>query len=1115
MLHVADNEGERKDVNGNPVTTIDPASYSQMRKPPRQHESSQVSGSGGQGPSGTPNHDSSSGRQDPSELAKDDPTSSPGSSSTGQTDKRKSKKGTRQPEKDIHAEEYEGYVGHTKDIDCLVKFINKEISQKTLKKITQNQNSDTKSPAAGASKSQKKTKQGSRTKQFQTTGVGENSEDSLTPASETTLLLSTSSLTSSYSSLREHHHTDLANKLAYSATATLDAEVHKEMGNSYSSREPGNTEDGASQVSLNSCEIGPADESGMPSSPVEKVKPDVILNHMHTSTSKLTVSSKQDQCGEIKEKGKAKSVNKDSNKMESQNTDSKKTKSKPTKNGVKPQAVSQKPSTTKKDSKADDWKVTSPKESHSMTSSSPPQTAEDQLSVDGAGIYHSSDIPSALGAQETWHTVPKKKKRSPTQPNQVQSASTLPFPQQHPRSKDIPVPSSSPSFSSSQFFESSSRGGQRENVYRPAAVKPRSSTPPPYLKAAGPQTVDDKQRDLSPTDFPVLNTSPRDRRRSLENIFDTGQLICDKDSDKESCKSLPADKGLGIRSTTSNYPVSYATMASSKTPRESIDSSKAESVSSSMEEANLEQFPSVATSPMKWKGSPQERRHSIGSAPEELSKATSGGSLQRTGSQEMLPRDKDCATPSASVPLSGTGVLVQSDSAGSFTGSDADSARGSEAGSETIVEVFTSARSVPQSSVAAEVKTGTATAENAAEAVSLDKRTEVFPVKESITIPLESESSGLPTVNCTAGNQPPQQTVANVPAKVTKPLKSRPVACRTDSDLTKQGCTILVEPVNNGHKIRKGVVFCDKRSDKDSCPIQGLSFGFFGHETEENSSVSFNCLVSDPSCVPQPPSTGVDDLSQSTLVSEAKDNVPSSSDSNPCSTQPSTPAARVGSSSSDNNPKPAKGPHIAGLNGLVSPQRSDSNAALVLQTSSTVPSTMSSNPGHNPGQTISVSSRAEDSPPEVQAVQSACDSVSSNLGPTEGNDLPAVQVAGEETGDQSMDIPLNGVLFTYGERVKGGKPKQAVFINPEETVTSSEEFIRCTVDAVSFLKKGEQLCMCMYRLPWYASVMGNQNWLSIDVEVRTTVIHFYYSMTVDKPVEYDLYTTNGALLFFV
>nr|KAG5713320.1 hypothetical protein BaRGS_007847 [Batillaria attramentaria] len=138
----------------------------------------------------------------------------------------------------------------------------------------------------------------------------------------------------------------------------------------------------------------------------------------------------------------------------------------------------------------------------------------------------------------------------------------------------------------------------------------------------------------------------------------------------------------GVRSA---YPVSYATMVA--TPRPSVDSSKAESVCSSMDGGGSGEW----QSPMVWKGREgHERRHSIGSSPEDLAKAAGSTLRQRSGSQEMLFREsaKEAADKDAAVSLPGNKGLCQSESAGSFAdtasaGSDADSARGgSEAGSD-------------------------------------------------------------------------------------------------------------------------------------------------------------------------------------------------------------------------------------------------------------------------------------------------------------------------------------------------------------------------------------------------------------------------------------------------
>ena len=1060
------------DLNGNPV---DPQLYRQMREPPRPNENnSPVSGSRGRGQIGSSNHDFSGGRGDLQEMGNktDDPTSPTGSTGNGQAEKRKSKKTARQPGKDIHPEEDPNYVGNITDVDNLVKFVNNEIGGKKLKKISKSplDSAGIRTPSATTvplNKTQKKNKDRNKTKQFVTTGVGENTEDSLTPASETTQLLSSVSLTSSYSSVGEHTSREQTTDSEGNRASSPDVQIiAKEMGNSSTSEKPGGDEDLIPQDDSELVKNHKVQEKSMGTAtsakPVADMQSEATKNHknhMLSSSVQLAPAAKKDQAGEAKDskdKGKPKSGGKDNNKSESapsaDNHAGKKLRSKTPKSDVKPSPVSEKPSATEapKDAKVDASKDATKSKHVQKAPTSPPASAtpktsskNDELAIESNNfIFTDVDPPPTVKQPEQeFILVSKKKKRSPVQSAPLGQSFIPPSFSPHCHSKDLQHP-----FSSQSSSVSYNRNGLRETSSRPPPAKTRSCTPPPFPIAAGSETVS-KTRDLSPSAFPVLRTTGRApakvsplgteaRRRSLEDVtFSTGQLFpFDKDSDKESTKSLPADKGIGGRGGAS-YPVSYATMASTtKTPRQSVDSSKAESVSSSMEDANIEEFPATPTTSMKWKGSPQERRHSIGSAPEELSKPATGSNLQRSGSQEVLPRDVDALDKTvAMAAVPGVKGMSQSDSAGSFVGSDADSARGSEAGSEATGEVFASPH--PASATTEDKKT-TAADEIQTKTAALASKTSTIPVGS-----VSSANSQTFTITASVSSERPAVAIPATTAVKSKGTqsssssRSQPAteAISSKVQTTCKTSPLAIKTVNNGHKYKKSVVFygnCDSSFPMD------VSFGgepvFSCGEEDLGSST---CSGGDRSVVGVPP---------------AKDAASSSGGGGGTLHQAATQCPAAPPSCSDITPstKPPKGPHIAGLNGLVSPQRPDSKPTVVaLPSASTVPTPLSSDSAPAQRQTVSQASVAD-----VRFVQAPKNVSAPPPGHSQVLPPPTQPLSVDRTPESvPLNVPAGGILVTVGARVLDQVPQCKVFLNREVTAEASQS----NTEAVNHLLKGQ------------------------------------------------------------
>ena len=237
----------------------------------------------------------------------------------------------------------------------------------------------------------------------------------------------------------------------------------------------------------------------------------------------------------------------------------------------------------------------------------------------------------------------------------------------------------------------------RGNTFR-SNQRPRANTPPSVIEnKAEQQYVTLTQhtstitRDLSPSAFPVLaGHNPGGRRTSCGDISaDNSDNRVLYDSDRESVKSLPAAPGTKLNSDGSVYPISYARIAaapkvgydispsseSGVVTGSSHNSSEGSSIittpgsSTEITSPVLPTNPVVGTPERKttvWKGSPRERRHSIGSSPEDLvevEKSTlSQRNRQKSGSQEILTRDgsagqepgKDSTSPVKNILIEGT-----------------------------------------------------------------------------------------------------------------------------------------------------------------------------------------------------------------------------------------------------------------------------------------------------------------------------------------------------------------------------------------------------------------------------------------------------------------------------
>lgn len=142
-------------------------------------------------------------------------------------------------------------------------------------------------------------------------------------------------------------------------------------------------------------------------------------------------------------------------------------------------------------------------------------------------------------------------------------------------------------------------------------------------------------RDLSPSSFPALESRKGKhdgRRNSTGDVPIPTGLKSQDDSDLESVKSLPATQGSQKMDLALSHRLTYA-MAAHSVPSKPVDSG--DSLSLDIPESEHDHKKAV------WKGSPTERRHSIGSSPDVVNKITglnisSAAAMVKAGSQEHI-----------------------------------------------------------------------------------------------------------------------------------------------------------------------------------------------------------------------------------------------------------------------------------------------------------------------------------------------------------------------------------------------------------------------------------------------------------------------------------------------
>lgn len=333
---------------------------------------------------------------------------------------------------------------------------------------------------------------------------------------------------------------------------------------------------------------------------------------------------------------------------------------------------------------------------------------------------------------------------------------------------------------------------------------PRSVTPPPLNKLSS-NIEGERTRDLSPSAFPALGSSNqpgfRDaRRNSTGDVRMEVQSIikAQDDSDIESVKSLPASsQGAWLQNSLSpRLPVSYAKMAAS--PKPSVTSLGSSTADDEPEETSMD------LKAANWKGQIKERRHSIGSHPENVKEIESSSIKQKYGSQEVLNVcDQDVVLVDTDFRDQDV-VLVDTD----FPKVGLDS------------KVVSTTNSIKTE------ESNTSLCSNVSFGDVIPNDTNIIDSQLTVSYSKKCESETAKQINedleCSLEND---KSSSESSYKVSNPKK----ICETNNA---EKVKSVKQTVNNSKRVKQSVIFMDKRVSQAPCNL-GISF-FFDSANETN-----------------------------------------------------------------------------------------------------------------------------------------------------------------------------------------------------------------------------------------------------------------------------------------
>ena len=300
-------------------------------------------------------------------------------------------------------------------------------------------------------------------------------------------------------------------------------------------------------------------------------------------------------------------------------------------------------------------------------------------------------------------------------------------------------------------------------------------------------------RDLSPSSFPALGKH-EGRRNSTGDVPIPSGLKSQDDSDLESVKSLPATQGSQKIDAALSPRLSYARMAAHLVSNKPVDAG--DSLSFGIDDDELDPMKAV------WKGSPTERRHSIGSSPEVVNKNTgsnmsSAAATIKAGSQEHIVTD-------VALKADYSGANIKKNNPWGNVASN-------ETGPKSDMDNVLQKDSSPSEILAVETK------------VLATMPIHSVPVsKESGSV---SQSQLISAPKATTTNKPVESVHTNTEAKNSSSSTSKNHSV-SHSSVHKQESMKPNKPSNNTNgKRQKSVIFLDKRVEEAPGNL-GISFGF-------------------------------------------------------------------------------------------------------------------------------------------------------------------------------------------------------------------------------------------------------------------------------------------------
>jgi hypothetical protein len=347
-----------------------------------------------------------------------------------------------------------------------------------------------------------------------------------------------------------------------------------------------------------------------------------------------------------------------------------------------------------------------------------------------------------------------------------------------------------------------SKPGRRHEDKRPVLSQSsnKASVPsivPPSSMVEG----DARLRDLSPSAFPALTSGKgrqsvqEGRRNSTGDVPIPSGLKSQDDSDLESVKSLPATQGSQAVDSILSPRLSYAKMAAGPKVPDSCSSSEKRL---SLDSGDCEHDHKKSV----WKGSPTERRHSIGSSPEILNKVTGvqssvATSTVKTGSQEHIVSDVIVNLEKGAASVANTAVTEKEE-----TNSDMKNVKEPSVQNKEITSLSEANRTVKTSPVQMKssiISPNKSTDSSTVHASSVGNSQVTLTSKQSQFCNNESETNSTYSVYNNKDNSV------------------------TNSNVISKGKTCS----NNGSNGRKqkSVIFLDKRVEETPENL-GISFGF-------------------------------------------------------------------------------------------------------------------------------------------------------------------------------------------------------------------------------------------------------------------------------------------------